>query len=237
MKIKIKHDFNLNIKDDKILFISETLMEINSLTKLLQNYTKSNINIECYVSIFLSDRQQFLNDLVEYLKNTSSQEKFINKENYLNELQFKNYKGIIEILQSKLGNLVKDYKKYKENQEKQLRLESSFWIKKKNFYLNNKNTIKKNEIIKERKDSKENRELTHKDYHFNTEDNITNNYNQSKEPVVEKWIQQYLPQDTAEVDQTKNMMENIGKLLNTFSQKIFEHNEITQISKRIINNI
>lgn len=233
MKLKIKHNFSLNVKDKNILFISDTFKEIHSLTKLLQNHTKSNINIEGYVSIFLSDRQQFLNDLIEYLKNTSSQDKFKNKENYLNELQFKNYKGIIQILQIKLGSLVKEYKKYKENQEKQLRLESSFWDKKKNFYINNK-INKVNEVKKEKKDYKENKDISQNDYNLNSEHNISNQNYQSKEPVIEKWIHQYLPQDTAEIDQTKNMMENIGKLLNTFSQKIFEHNEITQISKIII---
>jgi hypothetical protein len=225
MKLKIKNNFNLNINDDKIIFISETLMEIHSLTKLLQSYSKSNINIEGYVSIFLSDRHQFLNDLIEYLKNTSSQEKFKNKENYLNELQFKNYKGIIEILQIKLGCLVKEYKKYKENQDKQNRLELNFWNRKKSFYSNNKTFSKQTET------KQDNMEINQTDFLNN--ENESNHIQHSKEPVIENWIQQYLPQDTAELDQTKNMMENIGKLLNTFSQKIFEHNEITQISKNL----
>lgn len=209
-------NFTFQSSDIKLKFASETLSEIKILEKLLKNYSKfsKKLNLDEYFPVFLNERQQFINDFIDYLKKSTSINKKTNDYIYINEFQFSIYKGIIDILHSKIENFSKEYKKHKADEEKNQNFKYEFSKRKKNFFK-----TKGNSYIQVKNDSQN--PIKDNDNDIDTI-NKTNSQN-----IQETWITQYLPQDTTEIDQTKGLMQNVTKLMNVFSEKIYQDLERT----------
>jgi hypothetical protein len=209
-------NFTFQSSDLKIKFASESLSEIKILEKLLKNYSKysKKLNLDEYFPNFLNERQQFINDFIGFLKKSTSSKKKTTDYVYINEFQFSIYKGIIDILNSKIENFSKEYKKHKSEEEKNENFKYEYLKRKKIFFK-----TKAFSYVSIKKDSQ---------IQFNDDDDDNNKINvMNSNTIEETWVSQYLPQDTTEIDQTKGLMQNVTKLMKVFSEKIHQDLERT----------
>lgn len=247
--INYNTNFNLNITNDKVVYIIQTLNEVKSINKIFDNYFKYNIksDIENYVISFINNNKLFakefdtyIYDLIIKLGNKS----FINEENNNNKLLVNQsliltLKGINSVLKDRLESLNLKYQGFKKKLLYKERISDIYWNKKDAFL--SEHLIKDKEKSKKEYSEIKNKnqtlnELSENYYNLNEETNSKtyNNLENINLGKQNKWMQKYIPQDNSVQEDTIKMINDLSKLIITFSTKIEHHNEISQTSKIIL---
>ena len=247
--INYNTNFNLNITNDKVVYIIQTLNEVKSINKIFDNYFKYNIksDIENYVISFINNNKLFakefdtyIYDLIIKLGNKS----FINEENNNNKLLVNQsliltLKGINSVLKDRLESLNIKYQGFKKKLLYKERISDIYWNKKDAFL--SEHLIKDKEKSKKEYSEIKNKnqtlnELSENYYNLNEETNSKtyNNLENINLGKQNKWMQKYIPQDNSVQEDTIKMINDLSKLIITFSTKIEHHNEISQTSKIIL---
>lgn len=207
--------FNLNVTSTNVIYLSESLCELKSINKLLDNYFKQTpkIDIDEYMSVFIQEKQEFISSFKKQIDSRKFASISGCQESTLNEM--------MQIFKVKLEKTISKYKKFKCKLLGKEKLFSEYWIKKKEHFLKFK-AVKLSGSTK-----------------ASTANSLENFLNEKRnddvkfiEPPKERWIQQYLPKDSA-VDQTKDIIKDLGALISTFSQKLHNQKDMTYQSKDI----
>ena len=247
--INYNTNFNLNITNDKVVYIIQTLNEVKSINKIFDNYFKYNIksDIENYVISFINNNKLFAKEFDTYIYDLIiklGNQSFINEENNNNKLLVNQsliltLKGINSVLKDRLESLNLKYQGFKKKLLYKERISDIYWNKKDAFL--SEHLIKDKEKSKKEYSEIKNKnqtlnELSENYYNLNEETNSKtyNNLENINLGKQNKWMQKYIPQDNSVQEDTIKMINDLSKLIITFSTKIEHHNEISQTSKIIL---
>ena len=240
--ISLVKNFSFKQDDDKIFYLTESLYEIKKIKKLFKNYFKVQdkvLNINEFMSKFLSEKNSFVENMETFISKASP-----NSKDYYVASNF--YKSLLNqaqiIFKSRIDEVMTSFKILKQKIIKKNSIYNRYWESKNlyiqkhgkilNNYIRSKSTIdgESKEKISVNIDENYKDKKEKKNQNFIFEENLNKADDTIIEPPKEKWALKYIPQETKTIDDTIKILNDLSNLMKTFTQKVYFHNEMTQQS-------